>query len=239
MDFPALVRRAAALPTGGRRAVLGITGSPGAGKTTLAEALVAALAASPPGGCSPDWVTHVPMDGYHLADVELTRLGRRERKGAPDTFDADGYAALLARLRSSTSAVVYAPAFDRTLEQPIAGSIPVHPSTRLVISEGNYLLLGGSGWADVRPHLDEVWYCDLDDEQRQGRLVERHTRFGKEHEHAVRWVADVDEQNARLIRTTRHRADLVVPSALLQRIGRPPTAHAASSGSLPDVDPVA
>ena len=220
MDLPALVRRAAAL-AGAGRAVLGITGSPGAGKTTLAEALVEALTAAPPDGCSPDFVAHVPMDGFHLADVELARLGRSDRKGAPDTFDAGGYAALLARLRTTPDAVVYAPAFDRTVEQPIAGSIPVHPATRLVITEGNYLLLEQGGWAGVRPHLDEVWYCDLDDDERTSRLVARHTRFGKEPEHAVRWVADVDERNARLIRTTRGRADLVVPDAVLRGIGRP------------------
>jgi pantothenate kinase len=162
------------------------------------------------------------MDGYHLADVELARLGRLDRKGAPDTFDAAGYAALLSRLHEEQDAVVYAPAFDRTIEQPIAGSIPVPPAARLVVTEGNYLLLDADGWAGVRPLLDEVWFCDLADDERQSRLVERHTRFGKEHAHAVRWVADVDEQNARLVLTTRARADVVVPSALLQGVGRPP-----------------
>ena len=229
MDFAALVRRADSLTQGRGRAVLGITGSPGAGKTTLAEALVTALSASRPDG-APDRVAHVPMDGYHLADVELARLGRSDRKGAPDTFDSDGYAALLARLHECTDAVVYAPAFDRTVEQPIAGSIPVHTSTELVITEGNYLLLEQDGWSGVRPNLDEVWYCDLDDEERQSRLVERHTRFGKHPEDAVRWVADVDEHNARLIRTTRGRADLVVPSAVLRAIGRPASALAVPAG---------
>ena len=196
-----------------------LVGHTGAGKTTLAEALVEALSASPRDGCSPDWVVHVPMDGYHLADVELARLGRSDRKGAPDTFDADGYAALLARLHQSADAVVYAPAFDRTLEQPVAGSIPVLPTTRLVITEGNYLLHDAGGWDRVRPHLDEVWFCDLDDDERRARLVARHTRFGKQHEHAVHWVADVDERNARLVGGTRERADLVVPGAVLRTIG--------------------
>ena len=228
MDFEALVRRAAGLVHEDRRAVLGITGSPGAGKTTLAEALVEALTADLPDGRNADRVAHVPMDGYHLADAELARLGRLDRKGAPDTFDPHGYAALLERLHRCSDAVVYAPAFDRTLDQPIAGSTPVHPSTQLVITEGNYLLLDQGGWQHVQPYLDEAWYCDLDDEQRQDRLVERHTRFGKQPEQAVRWVADVDERNARLIRTTRGRADLVIPSTLLQGIGQPP--RRASAG---------
>ena len=219
MDFEALVRRAAGLAQDRPRAVLGITGGPGAGKTTLARALVEALAAAPPPGLDEDWVAHVPMDGYHLADVELRRLGRLERKGAPDTFDADGYAALLARLHQDTDAVVYAPAFDRELEQPVAGSLPVQPRTRLVITEGNYLLLETGDWAGVRAQLDEVWYCELDDEERRARLVERHTRFGKAPDSAVRWVADIDEANAQLIRATRPRADLVVPASVMQEVG--------------------
>lgn len=214
-ELQALLRRATALVEGRDRAVLGITGEPGAGKTTLAETLVAALRAAPPDGLPGDWVAHVPMDGYHLADVELARLGRLGRKGAPDTFDVDGYAALLARLRTDTGAVVYAPAFDRTLEQPVAGSIPVPPATRLVVTEGNYLLLDRDAWAGVRGRLDEVWFCDLPTEERRRRLVRRHVRFGKEEQQAVRWVDEVDERNARLVRSTRSRADLVVPALLL------------------------
>jgi len=213
-DFSALVQRAASLGEGRPRAVLGIAGGPGAGKTTLAERLVQALNTAPPDGFAPDQVAHVPMDGFHLADVELARLGRLERKGAPDTFDADGYAALLSRLRTDTGVVVYAPAFDRTLEQPVAGSIPVPPSVRLVVTEGNYLLLGDGGWAGVRRHLDEVWYCDLTPDERRRRLVQRHIAFGKDEQHAVRWVAEVDEANAQLIEATRGRADLVVLAAV-------------------------
>ena len=213
--LPALLRRATRLVGGRERAVLGIAGSPGAGKTTLAETLVSALNAAPPDGLVPGWVVHVPMDGFHLADVELARLGRLERKGAPDTFDADGYAALLLRLRSCTDVVVYAPAFERTLEQPVAGSIPVAPSTRLVVTEGNYLLLDDPGWSGVRRHLDEVWFCDVTASERRRRLVQRHVAFGKQEQHAARWVAQVDEVNARLVESTRARADLVVPATAL------------------------
>jgi pantothenate kinase len=209
-DLPALARRAASLVDGRARAVLGITGSPGAGKTTLAETLVRTLDAAPPDGLGAGWVAHVPMDGFHLADVELVRLGRLARKGAPDTFDAHGYAALLARLRTDTDVVVYAPAFERTLEQPVAGSIPVLPQTRLVVTEGNYLLLDDGGWARARQHLDEVWFCDVAPAERRRRLVQRHVAFGKPEPHARQWVADVDEVNARLVEATRSRADLVV-----------------------------
>ncbi|WP_405877272.1 nucleoside/nucleotide kinase family protein [Streptomyces sp. NBC_01136] len=211
MTFDDLLERAAALVRPGRRAVLGITGSPGAGKTTLAERLVRGL-----NGDGPDWVTQVPMDGFHLADVELDRLGRRDRKGAPDTFDAAGYAALLRRLRDEgeDDDIVYAPGFERTLEQPIAGAVPVSRAARLIITEGNYLLLREGAWARVRSQLDEVWFCELDEAERVRRLVARHEEFGKDHDTAVAWVLGTDQRNAELVAATRDRADLVVGAAI-------------------------
>jgi pantothenate kinase len=219
MTLDDLAARARHLATGRRRAVLGITGSPGAGKSTLAEHLVAALRQAPPPGHAADWVAHVPMDGFHLADVELDRLGRRARKGAPDTFDAAGYAALLRRLREDEDEVVYAPAFERDLEQPIAGSIPVFRAARLVVTEGNYLLLDQGDWKRVRAGLDEVWFCALDSGERLRRLIARHERFGKDHDAAVAWVMGTDQRNADLVATTRDRADLVVPDVVLRSIG--------------------
>lgn len=210
LTFDDLLPRARALTGGGRRAILGIAGGPGAGKTTLAEHLVAALNAD-----GPPWVAHVPMDGFHLADAELDRLGRRDRKGAPDTFDAAGYAALLRRLREDTDEVVYAPGFERVLEQPLAGAIPVPPAARLVVTEGNYLLLREGSWARVRLCLDEVWFCELDEEERVRRLVARHEEFGKDRAAAVAWVRGTDQRNADLVAATRDRADLVVPPGAL------------------------
>ncbi|MFI0228501.1 nucleoside/nucleotide kinase family protein [Streptomyces sp. NPDC017086] len=208
--FDDLLVRARSLTRDGRRALLGIAGSPGAGKTTLAERLVAAL-----NGDGPPWAAHVPMDGFHLADAELDRLGRRDRKGAPDTFDAAGYAALLRRLREETDGVVYAPAFERELEQPLAGAIPVPPEARLVVTEGNYLLLTEGSWARVRPCLDEVWFCETAEDERIRRLVARHEEFGKEHAAAVAWVRGTDQRNADLVAATRDRADLVVEATAM------------------------
>ncbi|WP_216656532.1 nucleoside/nucleotide kinase family protein [Nocardioides marmotae] len=184
-----------ALPSGIR--LLGLTGAPGAGKSTAAAALAAAHG-----------LAVVPMDGFHYADVELARRGLRDRKGAPETFDAEGYAALLRRVRGCEPAVV-APAFDRDLEQPLAGAIAV-PAAGVVVTEGNYLLLDEPRWRAVRAELDEVWHLRLDDDLRRERLVARHVRHGKTPEEARAWVARVDEPNARLVEAAASRADRVV-----------------------------
>ncbi|MFG2937334.1 nucleoside/nucleotide kinase family protein [Streptomyces sp. NPDC048282] len=210
LTFDDLLDRARSLAGRTPRALLGIAGGPGAGKTTLAERLVREL-----NGSGEPWVARVPMDGFHLADVELDRLGLRDRKGAPATFDAAGYAALLRRLRAQPEDVVYAPGFERGLEQPIAGAIPVPPTARLVVTEGNYLLLAEGLWARVRPALDEVWFCEIGESERIRRLVARHEEFGKGHAEAVAWVAGTDQLNADLVATTRDRADLVVPETAL------------------------
>ena len=197
---PELAARVRSAAPPGRRALLGITGPPGSGKSTLAGALAAELA--------PDAVT-VPMDGFHLAQEELVRLGRADRKGAPDTFDVRGYTAVLTRIRYGEE-TVYAPAFDRRIEEPVAGSIAVPPTVPLVLTEGNYLLLDDPPWDRVRDELDAVWFVHVDPVVRVERLVARHVRHGRTPEAARAWVLDSDERNAELVERTRDRADLVV-----------------------------
>ena len=209
VDLDALAAAAEGLVPDGGRAVLGIAGVPGAGKSTLAEAVIARIVERR----GPGFVAHVPMDGFHLADVQLERLGLRARKGAPETFDAAGYAALLRRLHTDTDVPVYAPGFERTLEQPIAAAMVVLPSARLVVTEGNYLLLGRPEWRAARAAIDAVWWVETDDEVRRERLVARHVRFGKPAAAAVDWVTDVDEVNTALIRSTGEAPDLIVDEA--------------------------
>ena len=191
---------AALLPPRGTRFLLGLAGAPGVGKSTMAAAIAALTGASV-----------VPMDGFHLADVELSRRGILDRKGAPETFDAWGYAALLARLRARVSHDVLAPTFDREdLEQPIAGAISVPPDAGLVVTEGNYLLLDSAPWRAVREQLDAVWFLHAPEQGRVAMLIDRHVASGKTRPDARRWVARVDRPNARLIEETAHRADLVL-----------------------------
>ncbi|MDO9457272.1 nucleoside/nucleotide kinase family protein [Nocardioides sp.] len=182
-----------AIPTPPDVRLLGITGAPGVGKTTLAAALGRPV---------------VPMDGFHYADVELVRRGLLALKGAPDTFDAEGYAALLRRVATGEPEVV-APSFDRDLEQPLAGAIRV-PAVGPVVTEGNYLLLDEPRWRGVRAEIEVVWHLHLDDAVRRERLVARHVAFGKTPDEALAWVARVDDPNARLVEAAADRADLVV-----------------------------
>jgi pantothenate kinase len=186
------------------RRIVGVTGKPGVGKTTYALGLVAS---SRQRGVR---AAYVPMDGFHLADVTLTALGLLDRKGAPDTFDAWGYAALLRRIRTERDHVVYAPGFERELEQPLAAAVAVPADVQVVVTEGNYLLLDGPEWRAVRAELDEVTYLEADDAVRRKRLVQRHVTFGKTPAQALAWVARVDEANAALIAAAAHRADRLV-----------------------------
>ncbi|MBD3923248.1 nucleoside/nucleotide kinase family protein [Nocardioides cavernae] len=206
LSLAALVDRATSLLDRPGRVLLGVTGAPGAGKSTLTETLMSHLRAE----MGPDAVGHLPMDGFHLADVQLDRLGRRSRKGAPDTFDVDGYVAALRRLHDEPDRTLFAPGFERDLEQPIAAAMAIPPSARLVVTEGNYLLLPDRGWERVRPLLTEVWHVEVHDDVRRERLVRRHEQYGKSPEAARAWVDQVDQPNARLISATRDAADLIV-----------------------------
>lgn len=189
------------------RVLLGIVGAPGAGKSTLADVL--AQEATRRGRAHE--VAVLPMDGFHLADAALTRLGRLDRNGAIDTFDGHGVLAMLRRILDEPDHTVYAPAFERDLEQPIAGSIAVEPAVRFVIVEGNYLLDLEEPWRSIRSLLTEAWFIETPDDVRLPRLIARHEQFGKSAADARAWVERVDEANARRIAACRDRADLIVP----------------------------
>ena len=198
---------AAAARRDGRRRVLGIAGPPGSGKTTLVAAVLAATADDPGVG---GHVAHVPMDGFHLPDTDLRRLGRRDRKGAPDTFDAAAYAAVLGAVREVPRHEVAAPAFDHSVGEPEPGALVVPVRADVVVTEGNYLLVDDEAWRPVRAQLDEVWFCALADDVRVERLVRRHVGTGRAPQDARAWVLRSDEANAVLVGPTAARADLVV-----------------------------
>ena len=177
------------------RSLVGIAGPPGAGKSTIAEALVAALPSA----------VLLPMDGFHLPQARLVELGRRDRMGAPDTFDVDGFVATLAAVRNAGDTVL-APGFDREIEEPVPGAIAISPAFRTVVVEGNYLL----HWPAVRELLDMTFFVDVDHDVRIERLVARHVRFGKTPDDARAWSLGPDERNALLVAETAGLADHVI-----------------------------
>ncbi|MCK0174847.1 nucleoside/nucleotide kinase family protein [Mycolicibacterium sp. F2034L] len=180
------------------RVIVGITGPPGVGKSTVARRLVDALGAS---------ASYLPMDGFHLATTQLERLGRRDRRGAPDTFDVDGYAAILVRVAAGYGARdVYVPDFDRAVGEPVAAALVVPSQAQIVVTEGNYLAL----WEDVRDRLDRIYYLDADPELRRSRLISRHVAGGRSEADARRWADEVDGANADRIAATRNRCDRVL-----------------------------
>ncbi|MBF4615426.1 nucleoside/nucleotide kinase family protein [Curtobacterium sp. VKM Ac-1376] len=206
MTVDQAVERALELAGSGTRTVLGIAGAPGAGKSTLARRVVTAVDRRLGVGTA----VQVPMDGFHLSNAALDALGRHDRKGAADTFDADGYVALVRRLVAADEDVVWAPDFDRRVDEPVAGSIAVPRAARLVVSEGNYLLDDTAPWSALAGLFTETWFCAVDDGVRLDRLVGRHMRHGRDHDAARAWAVEVDGVNAARVARTVMRASRTV-----------------------------
>lgn len=196
------IERARALALKKKRAILAIAGAPGSGKSTVARLLHEALS---------DVSIILPMDGYHLSNKELERLGRKERKGAPDTFDVWGYQSLIKRLQHQQEGeIIYAPEFYRTIDEPIAGSLAVSHDIPLIITEGNYLLLSQGEWQHLAHTFDECWFVSTPTHERQQRLIDRHQHFGRSLEDAQAWVENTDEPNAHLIEQNHHDVDIII-----------------------------
>jgi pantothenate kinase len=209
MSLDELISRVRALAVPGERHILGLTGAPGAGKSTIAAHVVDTL--------GPTLAVLVPMDGFHLSNEVLIGLGRSHRKGAHDTFDPSGYASLMTRIRGQREAaahghdlVIYAPRFRREIEEPIGSSIPIYPQTPLVVTEGNYLLLESDAWPVARAAIDHVWFLAPLENVRHERLVLRHETYGKSHDEAKMWALGSDQNNAEMIEATAGRAELIL-----------------------------
>lgn len=205
------VARLLGLARGPRRVVVGLFGAPGSGKSTIADNLVRRLDAEHPGIAA-----YVPMDGFHLSNAQLDRLGLRGRKGALETFDAHGYRALIERIGSDPGHDVYVPDYSRVLHEPVAAGLVVPAGARIVLTEGNYLGLDRPPWDGVRELLAELWQVRVDEALLRDRLVARHQQGGMGPDEALAWFEQVDLPNARRIAAESVAPDLVIDSA-----GRP------------------
>ncbi len=181
------------------RVVIGITGKPGAGKSTVTSKLKETI----PG----ERTVILSQDGYHLSNLQLESLGRSNFKGAPDTFDSEGFSKILFRVKSELKNNIYFPVFHREIEESISAEGLITEKTNVVLVEGNYLLFETHGWGEVAKYLDEIWYLQVDDDLRLSRLVARHIEFGKNPQVAVAWAHGSDEANARLIEKARDKAN--------------------------------
>jgi pantothenate kinase len=184
------------------RFIIGIVGKPGAGKSTLTSHLIENL--------PKDSVSLVPMDGYHLSNLQLKNLGLTDRKGAFNTFDSNGYVSLLKRINTETDQDIYYPVFHREIEESYAADGVVLANTKIVLTEGNYLLFDKAGWEKVAAELTEIWYININDDVRIDRLVKRHEFYGKDKESALNWATGTDEINAKIVESTAARADVII-----------------------------
>jgi pantothenate kinase len=184
------------------RFIIGIVGKPGAGKSTLTSHLIENL--------PKDSVSIVPMDGYHLSNLQLKNLGLSDRKGAFNTFDSNGYVSLLKRINTETDQDIYYPVFHREIEESYAADGVVLANTKIVLTEGNYLLFDKAGWEKVAAELTEIWYININDSVRIERLVKRHEFYGKDKESALNWATGTDEINAKIVESTAARADVII-----------------------------
>ncbi len=184
-----------------RRFVVAIAGPPGAGKSTLAERLHEVL---------PEYASVVvPMDGFHYDDVVLQARGLRQRKGAPETFDYAGFAALLNRIRSGEPDVAI-PVFDRSMELSRAGAAIVGADVKFVLVEGNYLLLDEEPWSALGGLFDYSIFLDAPRAELERRLMERWRGHGKSDDDARDWIASNDMPNIERVLARRRAPDVVV-----------------------------
>ncbi|AZN70740.1 nucleoside triphosphate hydrolase [Georhizobium profundi] len=203
-SFEDLAQQVADRASGRDRFVVALAGPPGAGKSTVAERLVKAL------NQRSEIAALLPMDGFHLDNIVLEARGLTHRKGAPETFDAQGYVSLLQRVRAVPAAEIAVPLFDRMLDLARAGGAIVAPHHRIIVTEGNYLLVDRFPWADLSSQFDLTIWLDVDDDTLQERLIRRWLHHGLSREAAISRALDNDMQNVSWVKRLSGPADITL-----------------------------
>lgn len=201
----ALADRIAALDDGSTRRIIAIVGAPGSGKSTLAEGLEKALNAQAPGRA-----TVLPMDGFHFDDAVLRQMDRLPWKGAPDTYDVGGLRSALLRLRANEEDAIAVPVFDRALEISRGSARLVPPDARLILAEGNWLLLDEAPWSTLAGLFDLTVMLDVPEAELRRRLTARWEHYGLEPTQIAHKLDGNDLPNGRRMRDNSRPADLTV-----------------------------
>ncbi|VBB09736.1 Hypothetical protein LUCI_5034 [Lucifera butyrica] len=188
------------------RFLLGITGIPAAGKSTLAGGLMRQVNQV----LREEAAIMIPMDGFHYSNERLAQEGLLALKGIPATFDDAGFVGLIRKIRTAGREKIFCPAYDRGLHNPVTAAICVEPGHKIIIVEGNYLLLEAPPWQELTALIDEFWFIDVSSAVSRERLLQRHALSGRSREEALRKIDSTDKPNAELILQTRSRADKII-----------------------------
>lgn len=195
----ALVREVRKRAIEHERILVAVAGPPGSGKSTLAENLAERLGPS---------AAVLPMDGFHLDNATLRQMDLFDRKGAPETFDASGFVALVRELRSNKD--LFYPTFDREADSTVPRGGQIGKQTNVVVVEGNYLLLDNPPWSELADLFDLTVSIDVDRDVLETRLIKRWLDHGLSEADAEARALSNDMRNVEFVTNNSRASDFVI-----------------------------